>query len=145
MTEWTRDDVEQRLTEAADVLKRLPGDRVPGYFNTWPEIMVEFSDLVGQKPEKIRCPPPAPAAISRMEEAITWSRFLDPEDAKLVWTRAEGAPWKAICWRFGISRATAHRRWEYGLCLIAWRLNGRRHPAKRSRGFVVERVQSLSR
>jgi hypothetical protein len=145
MAEWTRDDVEQRLTEAADVLKRLPGHRVPGYFNTWPDMMIEFSDLVGQKPVPMRAPPPDPAAISRMEEAITWLQLLEPDDAKLVWTRAEGAPWKAICWRFGISRATAHRRWEYGLCLIAWRLNGRRPPAKRARGFVVERVRSLSR
>jgi hypothetical protein len=40
-----------------------------------------------------------------------------------------------ICWRFGIARATAHRRWQYGLNLIAYRLNGRRVPAKRSHHF----------
>jgi hypothetical protein len=72
-----------------------------------------------------------------MEEALGWLRWLEPEDAKLVWARIEGAPWKSICWRFGIGRATAHRRWQYGLCLVAWRLNGRRVPAKRSRRFVV--------
>ena len=41
----------------------------------------------------------------------------------------------------GIARATAHPRWQYGLSVIAWRLNGRRVPAKRSRSFVVERVR----
>ena len=61
-----------------------------------------------------------------MEEALPWLRWVEPEVAKLVWARAEGAPWKPICWRFAISRATADRRWKYGLSLIVWRLNGRR-------------------
>ena len=145
MAEWTRDQVEARLIEAAEVLKRLPAPRVPGFFTTWPETMVEFADMVGREREPMRRPPPDPAAISRMEETIRWSRFLEPDDAKLLWARAERTPWKAICWRFGIGRATAHRRWEYALCLIAWRLSGRRIPTKRSRGFVVDRVRSLSR
>jgi hypothetical protein len=75
-----------------------------------------------------------------MEETLCWLRWLEGEDAKLVWARADRTPWKAICWRFGIARATAHRRWQYGLSVIAWRLNGRKVPAKRSRGFIVERA-----
>jgi hypothetical protein len=92
MAEWTRDQVEERLIEAADVLKRLPAPRVPGFFTTWPETMVEFADMVGREREPMRRPPPDPAAISRMEETIRWSRweFLEPEvDAKLLWARAE--------------------------------------------------------
>jgi hypothetical protein len=73
----------------------------------------------------MRLPPPSPAAISRMEEALAWLRWLKPEHAKLIWARAEGTPWKLICWRFGIARATAHRWWRCGLSLIAYRLNGR--------------------
>ena len=145
MAHWTRDDVEDRVVEAAKVLKRLPNPKVQGYFNTWPDVMVEFADMVGRPAEPMRRPPPDAAAISRMEEAITWSRFLEADDAKLLWIRAERTPWKEICWRFGIARATAHRRWEYALCLIAWRLNGRGAPSKRSRDVVVERVRSLSR
>ena len=34
--------------------------------------------------------PPSTAAISRMEEAITWNRFLERDDAHLMWARAEG-------------------------------------------------------
>lgn len=145
MDEWTREEVEARLIEAAEVLKRLPRVRVPGYFSTWPEPIVEFADRVDRAPEPLRRPPPDPAAITRMEEAITWQRFLEPELGKLVWARAAGKPWKAICWRFGIARATAHRRWEYALCLIAWRLNGQPPPTTRSRAFVVGRVRNLSR
>jgi Domain of unknown function (DUF6362) len=130
---WTVEMVEDRLAEAAAVIRRLPPVRVPGYFNTWPPVVVEFADRVGQDPEPMRLPPPSPAAISRMEETLGWLRWLKAEHAKLVWARTEGAPWKQICWRFGISRATAHRRWRYALSLIAYRLNGRRLRARRSR------------
>jgi hypothetical protein len=27
--------------------------RVPGYFNTWPKMVVEFADRVGQQPEPL--------------------------------------------------------------------------------------------
>ena len=143
-TGWAPALVEERLIEAATVLRRLPGERVQGYFSTWPTIAHEFGDLVGQEPQPMRLPPPSPAAISRMEETITWMCLLERDDARLVWARAEGAPWKAICWRFGVARATAHRRWQYGLSVIAWRLNGRHVPRRRSRRFLVERVRVLS-
>ena len=79
-----------------------------------------------------------------MEETLGWLRWLEADDTKLAWARAERTPWKMICWRFGVGRATAHRRWEYALSLIAWRLNGRAAPAKRSRRFLVERARLLS-
>jgi hypothetical protein len=141
MAEWTREDVEARLVEAAAVLKTLPEVKVQGYFNLWPRIVHEFADLVGQEPPRMKRPPPSPRAIDRMEAVLPWLAWLEPEVGKLVWARAEGTPWKAICWRFGIARATAHRRWEYGLSVIAWRLNGRRAPAKRSQRFVIERAR----
>lgn len=140
MTEWTREMVEDRVIEAAYVLRHTPGPRLGGFFSTWPEIFCTFGDLVGQEPQPMRRPRPSPAAITRMEEAITWNRFLERDDAALMWARADGAPWKAICWRFGISRATAHRRWEYALSVIAWRLNGRQPHLRRGRRFVVKRT-----
>ena len=138
MAEWTPNLVEARLAEAAWVLGRLPEPQRQGYFSTWPRIAYEFSDLVGQEAPRLRRGPPSPDAISRMEATLPWLQWLEPDDAKLVWARAERTPWKPICWRFGISRATAHRRWEYALSVIVWRLNGRRPPAKRSQRFVVE-------
>ncbi len=137
MDNWTVKMVEERLVEAAQVMRRLPPVRVPGYFNTWPKMIVEFADRVGQEPEPLRLPPPSPAAISRMEETLTWLRWLETDDAKLVWARADLTPWKAICWQFGIARATANRRYQYGLSVITWRLNGRRVSAKRSRRDLV--------
>jgi len=145
MTDWTPERVEERLREATDVLKRLPEQKVQGYFNVWPEMVQSFADRVGQEPEPMRRPPPPSASISRMEETITWVQLLDPDDARLVWARAEGARWKEICWRFGVARATAHRRWQYGLSVMALKLNGQRVQTNRSQSFVVERANRLSR
>lgn len=138
MTDWTRDDVRECLEEAAAVLRRLPDPRRQGYFNTWPRMLVEFGDLVGQEPAPTRLPPPSPQAISRMEATLPWLQWLEPDVAKLVWARAEGTQWKAICWRFGISRATASRRYDYGLSVIAWRLNGRQPHLRRGQQYLVE-------
>ena len=49
---------------------------------------------------------PSPQAITRMEEAITWNQYLERDDARLMWERAGGMPWKHLCHRFGISRPT---------------------------------------
>ena len=83
-------------------------------------------------------------AITRMEQSLEWLRWLEGDDAKLVWARSEGMPWKQICCRFGIARATADRRWRYALALIAFRLNGQTIPSKRSRAFVVDRARAAS-
>ena len=146
MTEidWTPDAVEARLDEAADVMRRLPAVRMQGYFSTWPTIVPEFSDLVGQEPMPLRRSPPAPSAITRMDETLGWLRWLEPDDAKLVWMRAEGKPWKAVCWRFGLARSTANRRHEYALNLIAWRLRKRPVPKAWSRAFLIRRMDFLS-
>jgi len=144
-TRWTLSMVEERFEEAADVMKRLPEVKVPGYFSTWPAVLHDFADLVEQAPRPLRRPRPGPDAVSRMEATLGWLAWLEPGDAKLVWSRAEGTAWKMMCYRLGISRATAHRRWQYALSVIAWRLNDKRPPTKRSRRFVVERVRQLSR
>ena len=142
MAEWTRDTVEERIVEAAAVLRRLPPVRVCGYAARGRRFSGPPRELALAAPTKMRLPPPSTAAITRMEEAITWNRFLERDDAHLMWARAEGAPWKALCHRFGISRPTAHRRWEYALSVIAWRLNGRQVHHRRGRRFVIARVRA---
>jgi hypothetical protein len=57
-----------------------------------------------------------------MEEACGWLAWLKPDDARLVWARAEGVRWRAICRRLGVSRQTAWRRWVAALVAISTRL-----------------------
>ena len=119
MDKWTPSLVEARLAEAAFVLKRLPEPRRQGYFSTWPEIVHSFADKVGQEPQ-MRRPKPGPRDITQAEDALLWLRWLDPADARLLWLRANRKPWKPICWELGFSRATANRRWQYGIAVIVW-------------------------
>lgn len=140
MTTWTPSLVEERLEEAAWVLKRLPEPQVQGYFSTWPDILPSFSDLVGQEPKPIKLVP-SPQAISRMEETLTWTAGLDPIDGKIVWLRAHGTRWKQICWTVGLQRSAAHQHWLYALCVIALRLNGRRVNPNLSMRRVIDIVR----
>ena len=130
---WTASLVEERLAEAADILKRLPPVKVRGYFSTWPKMVYDFGDLVGQEPPLMKRPFPSPAAISRMEQTLSWTVGLDPVDAKIAWLRAYGERWKHICGTMGLARAAVHEHWLYGLCVIAWRLNDKSIPKGWSR------------
>ena len=93
----------------------------------------------------MRRPRPSPRQITEAEEAMLWLRWLEKDDARIVWLRANGQPWKKIGWEIGLSRPAANRHWQYGIALITWRLNGRVPPARRSRRFVVENADRLSR
>lgn len=139
MDDWTPATVDARLESAADVFSMLPEGKPQGYFNAWPDYFHSFADKVGQQPQ-MRRPRPSPRQVTEAEEAMLWLRWLEVDEARLVWARADGMAWKPICWQFGISRATANRRWQYGLAIIVWRLNGKRMPGKRSMEFVVAKA-----
>ena len=137
---WTPLRVEERLVEAAEVLSHLPEPRVQGFFSTWPPVVHEFWEAFGWNETKVLRPWPSPAAIDRMDETMTWLAWLEPAEAKIVWLRASGERWKAICWKVGLARTAAHQNWLYALCVIAWRLNGRRLSRNVSKRRVIEKT-----
>ena len=122
MAEWTRDMVEERIAEAAAVLRKLPGPRVSGYFNAWPEIQRSAKEIAAMEPEPMRVLP-STSAITRLERTFDWMLWISVEERKLIWLRAARVPWKAITWEFGCDRTTAWRRWTLALTKIASRLN----------------------
>lgn len=85
---------------------------------------------------------PAADAISRMEQTLGWMAGLEPIERKLLWLRAHGERWKTICWTVGLQRSAAHQRWLYALCVIAFRLNGRRLNRNYSQRKVIELARS---
>jgi hypothetical protein len=143
VAEWTPEMVEERLVEAAAVLRLMPPVKVQGYFNLWPQVVHDFGDLVEQEPPKLRMPYPSPDAITRMEETLGWTAGLDPIDARIVHLRASGKRWKDICWMVGLARAAAHEHWLYALCVIAWKLKGRRVPNRCARRYVITMVREV--
>ena len=66
---------------------------------------------------------PSARDIQRMEDCIGWLAWLDPEDARIVWLRAEGVRWRQVCIRAGVVRSPAWRRWAAALLTIAKKLN----------------------
>lgn len=141
---WTPALVEARLEEAHGTLRCLPEERVRAARSSWPPYLHDFRDVYGQEPAPLRLGPPSAVAITRMDEALDWLRRLDPDDAKLVWARAEGMPWKGIAWRFGLTVRTAQRRHQHAVHALVWRLLGRPLPATWSRRFLKERIVFLS-
>jgi len=121
---WIPDRVEERLRKAVALqtalkTERLVSDIAAGGF---PENRGLIGGIGGMGSE---CPADSDhGLVAHAAEALSWLRWLEPDDADLVRARLSGAPWKSICWRFDISRPTADRRWRYALALIAWHLNG---------------------
>ena len=131
--EWTRATVADRLDLAADVMRSMPPVRPQGFVSAWPDYVSTFADQVGQEP-RMKRPLPSPRMITQADEAMLWLRWLDKDIGQILWARANRKAWK------GISRATANRRFEYGLAVIVWRLNGKAVPLKRSMAFVIQRT-----
>jgi hypothetical protein len=113
---WTVMLVAERLAEATDALARLPDERVRGLYDLWPRLI---GAPCGHAPPAAA----APEAIDRMDEALGWLMWLEPEERQLVWLRAEGMPWKRITHWLGIGRTTAWQRWTIALLKISVRLN----------------------
>ena len=121
-------DIEDRFEEAAYTLRRLPEkDRPRGYGSSWPAVVHDAKHAYGYTPEAPMRVIPSAAAITRMEECLDWLLLVDPEDARIVWLRAEGARWRQVCIRAGCVRSTAWRRWAAALLTISKKLNS---PAK---------------
>ena len=120
---WTPKMVAVYLEQAADTIRRLPPVKVQGHASSWPQIVRDFWEAYGWDETRVRLGPPSAAAIDQMDVTLLWLRWLEPDDARLVWKRANGRHWKVIAHEYGIDRTTAWRRWMYALVVIAARLN----------------------
>lgn len=115
-------EVEERLRSAARTLRRLPNVKVQGYFSTWPTIIREPLEILQMEPEPLRITP-SMTDITEMEEVLfVWLKWLEPEERRLVWLRAERVRWKLICGRFGVGRTKAWEMYRRALAAIAAKL-----------------------
>jgi hypothetical protein len=115
-------EVEERLRSAARTLRRLPNVKIQGYFNTWPTIIREPLEILQMEPDPMRITP-SMADITEMEEVLfVWLKWIEPEERRLVWLRAERVRWKLICGRFGVGRTKAWEMYRRALASIAAKL-----------------------
>jgi hypothetical protein len=110
--QWTPARVEERLRKAVAVRAALvdgqmSGNRAMGRSPGSGGII----GGIGSSPENRG----GDGAIDLATEALSWLIWLEPDDAGIVGARLEGVPWKSICWRYGMSRPTADRRYRYEL------------------------------
>jgi len=85
-------EIEGQFEDAALTLRRLPnppGSGAKGYGKSWPEYVHDAKQAYGYDEVRMRVVPSA-RDIQRMEDCIGWLAWLDPEDARIVWLRAEG-------------------------------------------------------
>ena len=115
-------EVGERFEEAARTLRRLPDEKPQGYFNVWPDIVRSHWEILAMEPQPMKLLA-SPRAIDRMNECFDWLFWLESDEARVVWLRAEGTRWKAICRRLGVGRATAWRWWATALYKISHRLS----------------------
>jgi Domain of unknown function (DUF6362) len=134
---WDQEAVAGRLEEAVDVLARLPEEHVRGLYDLWPR-MIGAARCAGAQPAS-----PMPEAIDRMDEALGWLIWLEPEERRLVWLRAEGLPWKRITHRLGIGRTSAWQRWTTALLKISVRLNAADEQRRPNNKMLNKRAGSV--
>ena len=122
---WDVCKVAGQLEEAAETMKRLPatGLKPASYTSSWPPFLRDVHESYGWNQAKVRLGPPTPEAIDRMHGVLEWLRWLEPEDVKLLWLRAERVPWKLIMRRFGLARSTLSARWKSALFQVVAILN----------------------
>ena len=125
----TASEIADRMEDAARTLRRLPdppGSGPKGYGRSWPEYVQEARHAYGYHQARMRVWP-SPRDIAQMEECFDWLRLVEPEDARIIWMRAEGRRWREVCVTAGCVRQTAWRRWVAALATIAQRVNARWH------------------
>ncbi|UJB19257.1 MULTISPECIES: DUF6362 family protein [Lysobacter] len=123
MSDWTMEKVADRFHEAAVTARRLPAAKVQGYASYWPDIQRQSWEGYADERIVLRFAA-SPAAIDRFGETVGWLRWLDQDQRRLVWLRAQQVPWREVCARTGLIRKTAWRHWQHALVLVTVQLNG---------------------
>ncbi len=122
---WTSKMVAARLEEAAMTMRTLQvqGVKPMRYGSAWPDVIHDPNEAFGWNDAEFRPGPPTAQAITRMDEALQWLRWLEPDQVRLVWLHADQVPRKTIMAKLGLSRTKAWRLWAAAIMTITTSLN----------------------
>jgi len=123
---WNEKMVMAYLEEAADIHRRLPNVRVPGYHTLWPATMKDdWEKLYDAINGKTRLGSPMPRQVTFHEKVMAWLRWVNRYEQQIIWMRANNMPWKILSGEFDKSKTTLWRDVNGGLIRIAAVLNAR--------------------
>lgn len=114
--------IEQRLKSAAITVRAIPSgaEDLTKETQGWPDCVLITLESA-RSDQAARRLAPTPEALEDMRVAIAWLGKLDPEEADLVWLRADGNPWRVVSQKTGCVRPKAWERWKAAIAKIARR------------------------
>ena len=114
--------IEQRLAAAAITVRAIPSspEDLTAEAQGWPDCVLITLESARSDQAARRVAPTA-EALDDMRTAIAWLGKLDPEEADLVWLRADGNPWRVVSQKTGCVRPKAWERWKAAIAKIARR------------------------
>jgi hypothetical protein len=133
---WSPDLVRERLVEAFEVDRRMPGERRYRIGSSWPAAPLhEFTDIVhwdsGEQRQRVwqswERAPASPQEVTRMEEAFGWLQWVPMTERRCLeaWAQAVAAhrSVSALLAKRGLKRSTFYRHRDHAAQRIADRLN----------------------
>ncbi len=134
VTFWTAEAVMERIEEAADTLRKLPGGVDAGVYSGWPDIVRGFWEVWNSLDEEGRKAMererheargrPTSHKIDEMDEALSWLLWVDPRKRRVLWASAIGIGTGKLGRQMRVNRETIRRWKRQGLHQIVGRLNG---------------------
>ncbi|MFN5588463.1 MAG: DUF6362 family protein [Holosporales bacterium] len=122
---WTHERVREHLSEAADTLRRLPSNFGAKRLTFWPDVVhTSYEIWLAEAHARNKVTPPHPAAISRMDTALTWLLPLNTEQRRILWARSCGVSWRRLEQTDGRSHTTLRKIYAAGLDHVVRQANG---------------------
>lgn len=90
-------EIAERLREAASVVQRLPigaGTRPAGFGTAYPAIVRDVAEAYGYGEALAPRLRPTAEEIGRADQAIAWLWWLEAEERRIVWARANRVTWR---------------------------------------------------
>ncbi len=71
---WSESEIEERIEEAVETLKRIPVPDIQRSVTRWPDFVHDTHEAYGYAAFRAPRAPAAPDAISRLDETLGWLR-----------------------------------------------------------------------
>lgn len=120
---WTDEMVFSYIQKAADIEKKFPSVKPQGYFSVWPPILRDLMEIIQSDIGDTSRGYALSREVDFHDHVAGWLRWANGKEARVIWRRAMGKPWKVIEYELKISETTGRRRMGYGIMKIVAKLN----------------------